>query len=122
MPMRYPGYAAAALLFSLAQNPAMADPEALFFEFTGDSESYIQVAEVIEAGRHDERHDRRDCRRDEGAAGHDKRECKREEVRDGPRGHQDDRQEDREDNRDDREDCRDEEGLVGHDKRKCKRD
>ena len=56
--------------------------------------------EVIEAGRHDERGDRRDCRRDEGVAGQDKRECKQDEVRDGVRGHQDGRQDDRQDRRD----------------------
>ena len=74
--------AIAALLLSTIQLPAVA----------GD--------EVIEAGRHDERHDRRDCRRDEGMAGQDKRECKQDEVRDGPRGHQDERQEDRQERRD----------------------
>lgn len=40
-----------------------------------------------ERGRSDERQDRRDCRREEGAVGQDKRECKQEEVRDGARGH-----------------------------------
>ncbi len=89
--------AIAALLLSNLQLPALADDD------------------IIEMGRHDERRDRRECRRDEGLVGQDKRECRREEVRDGPRGHQDDRQ-------DAREDCRDEEGVVGHDKRKCKRD
>ena len=44
-----------------------------------------------ERGRMDERHDRRDCRREEGAVGHDKRECKQEEVRDGVRGNQGER-------------------------------
>ena len=41
-----------------------------------------------ERGHSDERQDRRECRRDEGAVGHDKRECKQEEVRDGVRGSQ----------------------------------
>lgn len=89
--------ALAALLLATAQLPVLA----------GD--------DLIEAGRHDERRDRRECRREEGLVGQDKRECRREEVRDGPRGHQDDRQEAR-------QDCRDEEGLVGRDKRECKRD
>ena len=44
-----------------------------------------------ERGRMDERHDRRDCRREEGVVGHDKRECKQEEVRDGVRGKQGER-------------------------------
>jgi hypothetical protein len=70
-----------AILFSAIQLPAVA----------GD--------EIIEAGRHDERNDRRDCRDDEGVVGNDKRECKQEEVRDGTRGHQDDRQDDRQDRR-----------------------
>lgn len=39
-----------------------------------------------ERGRSDERHDRRDCRQDEGRTGTDKRECKQEEVRDGRGG------------------------------------
>ena len=43
-----------------------------------------------ERGRSDERHDRRDCRQDEGWTGEDKRDCKQEEVRDGVRGHRDD--------------------------------
>ena len=89
--------ATGALLLSSLQLPVLADDD------------------LIELGRHDERHDRRECRRDEGLVGQDKRECRQEEVRDGPRGHQDERQ-------DARDDCRDEEGLVGHDKRKCKRD
>ena len=72
---------AAILLFTI-QPPAMADDNA------------------IEAGRHDERGDRRDCRRDEGAVGQDKRECKQDEVRDGPRGHQDERQDNRQERRD----------------------
>ena len=71
--------------------------------------------DIIEMGRHDERRDRRECRREEGLVGQDKRECRREEVRDGPRGHQDDRQ-------DAREECRKEQGLDGQDKRKCKRE
>ena len=44
-----------------------------------------------ERGHADERHDRRDCRREEGAVGQDKRECKQEEVRDGVRGNQGER-------------------------------
>lgn len=89
--------AIAALLVSSHQLPALADDD------------------LIEMGRHDERRDRRECRREEGLVGEDKRECRREEVRDGPRGHQDDRQ-------DARQECRDEEGLAGKDKRECKRD
>lgn len=89
--------AIAALLLSTLQLPVLADDD------------------IIEMGRHDERRDRRECRSEEGLVGQDKRECRQEEVRDGPRGHQNDRQ-------DARQDCRDEEGLVGNDKRKCKRD
>lgn len=87
----------AALLLAILQLPALADDD------------------LIEMGRHDERRDRRECRREEGLVGQDKRECRREEVRDGPRGHQDERQ-------DARQDCRDQQDLVGNDKRKCKRD
>ena len=89
--------AIAALALSTHQLPALADDD------------------LIEMGRHDERRDRRECRREEGLVGQDKRECRREEVRDGPRGHQDDRQ-------DARQECRDEDGLAGRDKRECKRD
>ena len=90
-------FAIAALVLSSYQLPALADDD------------------LIEMGRHDERRDRRECRREEGLVGEDKRECRREEVRDGPRGHQDERQ-------DARQDCLDDEGLVGKDKQKCKRD
>ena len=66
--------AIAALLLSTLQCPVLADDD------------------IIELGRHDERHDRRECRRGEGLVGQDKRECRREAVRDGSRGHQDARQ------------------------------
>ena len=71
--------AMAALLVLLAGwQPAFADPE--------DRQDRRQ-----ERGRADERHDRRDCRREEGYVGEDKRECKQEEVRDGVRGNRDER-------------------------------
>jgi len=44
-----------------------------------------------ERGRSDERHDRKDCRQEEGVVGKDKRDCKQEEVRDGVRGNKGDR-------------------------------
>lgn len=50
-----------------------------------------------ERGRADERHDRRDCRQEEGLTGEDKRECKQEEVRDGVRGNQGERFDDGDD-------------------------
>ena len=50
-----------------------------------------------ERGRANERHDRRDCRQEEGLTGEDKRECKQEEVRDGVRGNQGERLDDDDD-------------------------
>lgn len=57
-----------------------------------------------ERGRSDERHDRRDCRQEEGVAGKDKRECKQEEVRDGVRGNKGERLDGDNDGNDDKND------------------
>ena len=63
------------------------------FAVTDTSTDFIQLAanddrqdRRQERGRSDERHDKRDCRQEEGRVGQDKRECKQEEVRDGVRG------------------------------------
>jgi len=69
---------AAALLLTLTNLPATADPD--------DRQDRRQ-----ERGRSDERQDKRDCRQDEGRVGKDKRDCKQEEVRDGVRGNQGER-------------------------------
>ena len=83
-----------AALLALSQTPASAaNNDAVFGGMVSDSSSYLQVADNDnrqdrreERGRSDERHDRRDCRQDEGVVGKDKRDCKQEEVRDGVRG------------------------------------
>lgn len=69
---------ATVLLFVTSQAPAVAGPD--------DRQDRRD-----ERGRADERHDRRDCRQDEGMVGKDKRDCKQEEVRDGVRGKQGER-------------------------------
>ena len=53
------------------------------FAVTNTNTDFVQLAAS------DERHDKRDCRQEEGRTGQDKRECKQEEVRDGVRGNND---------------------------------
>ncbi|MEJ6706018.1 MAG: hypothetical protein QNL15_17690 [Pseudomonadales bacterium] len=66
------------------------------FAVTNTNTDFVQLAASDdrqdrrqERGRSDERHDKRDCRQEEGRTGQDKRECKQEEVRDGVRGNKD---------------------------------
>ena len=62
------------------------DSEILELLLLADSDDLLDSRQ--DRGRSDERHDRRDCRQDEGYVGKDKRDCKQEEVRDGVRGNQ----------------------------------
>jgi len=82
------------LLITVIQIPASATTNnVLFGGAVSASSEFVQLAgndnrqdRRDERGRSDERHDRRDCRQDEGMVGKDKRDCKQEEVRDGVRG------------------------------------
>ena len=82
-----------AILLVLIQVPVHANDADLFDALVSDKQEYLQLAgsddrqdRRQERGRSDERHDRRDCKQDEGRVGKDKRDCKQEEVRDGVRG------------------------------------
>ena len=88
----------AAAFLSASQIPVQAADADLFGRWSSDTDQFIQLAgdddrqdRREERGRSDERHDRRDCRQDEGVVGKDKRDCKQEEVRDGVRGNQGER-------------------------------
>jgi hypothetical protein len=84
------------ILLALIQTQSYATGEAdLFVVPMSDTQEYLLLADYDdrddrrdERGRSDERHDKQDCRQEEGVAGKDKRDCKQEEARDGVRGNQ----------------------------------